>query len=105
LSRWAITVLQAASITPEPTNSFWLRKWEIKSLPADGEPKLAVFNTGGMLWSSEGFIYDEADQVALPPEQQSIKWKTRAEEVAELSCGPYEAIALCGHFYYGGFSV
>jgi hypothetical protein len=77
---------------------------EVNNLPADGQPKLIVFNRGGMIWSSEGFIYDEADQVALPPEQQSVKWKLRAEDTAELSCGPYEAIPLWGHFYYGGFS-
>jgi hypothetical protein len=77
---------------------------EVNKLSADGQPKLIVFNRGGMIWSSEGFIYDEADQVALPPKQQSVNWKLRAEETAELSCGPYEAIPLWGHFYYGGFS-
>lgn len=77
---------------------------EIKNLPDTGEPRLIVFNRGGMIWASEGFIYDEADEAALPPEQQSVKWKIRAENTAELSCGPYEAIPLWGHFYYGGFS-
>jgi hypothetical protein len=45
----------------------------IRKLPADNQPKLLVFNRGGMLWSSEGFIYDEADEVALAPAQQSPK--------------------------------
>jgi hypothetical protein len=77
---------------------------EIKSLPVEGEPKLLVFNRGGMIWSSEGFIYDESDELKLRPERRSIKWNARAYNTAELSCGNYSSISLWGHFYYGAFS-
>ena len=77
---------------------------EIKSLPVGDEPKLLIFNRGGMLWSSEGFIYDESDELSLLPERRSMKWKARAYNTEELSCGKYSATPLWGHFYFGAFS-
>lgn len=39
--------------------------------PRTGEPVLRVWNRGGMIWHSSDIVYDESDEVALPPGQQS----------------------------------
>lgn len=38
---------------------------EIRATPPDGKPRLQVFNRGGMIWASRGFVYDESDEVVL----------------------------------------
>jgi hypothetical protein len=53
--------------------------------PTNGEPRLLVFNRGGMLWASRGFVYDERDEVIRDPSVQSSAWKNRSPEFrAEL---------------------
>ena len=73
----------------------------VAALPDQGAPKLAVFNRGGMIWSSQGVVYDATDEVALPPERQSPAWKERASR-SELACG-YSVVPLRDHFYLGYF--
>ncbi len=81
----------------------------IANLPLTNEPKLLVFNNGGMLWASAGYVYDENDEVLLPPERRSIQWKVRAGNT-ELAC-PGSAVrpfltglSLSKHFYLASFT-
>jgi hypothetical protein len=73
----------------------------IDALPRTGEPKLVVFNRGGMVWHSEGVVYDESDEVVRPQADRTTAWKLRASNT-ELGCG-YWAGALSGHFYLADF--
>jgi hypothetical protein len=75
---------------------------EIASLPADWTPRLAVFDWGGMVWCSIGLVYDETDQVALPPGRQSSVWQARASGT-ELSCEGYGVQPLWDHYYLASF--
>lgn len=74
----------------------------IEHLPDGHTPKLVVFNWGGMIWSSAGVIYDQSDEVTLPPEQQSPAWLERASKT-ELGCGGYSVTSVGGHFYLAAF--
>jgi hypothetical protein len=71
------------------------------ALPKTGQPKLAVFNRGGMVWASKGIVYDESDEVTLPPGRQSSAWVERASHT-ELTCG-FWVRPLGSHFYLGYF--
>jgi len=71
---------------------------QVSLLPRDGRPRLAVFNWGGMIWSSRGVVYDESDEIALPLGQQSADWNARARS-GELGCGNWDARRLSSHFY------
>jgi hypothetical protein len=70
--------------------------------PRDGAPRLLVFNRGGMIWASSGVVYDESDEVALPPGRQSAAWQARADR-SELGCGNFYVTPLLGHFYLADF--
>jgi len=74
----------------------------IKSLPDTGQPKLLVINWGGMVWASNGVIYDASDEAALPAGKQSADWIERASRT-ELSCGGYSITPMGGHFYLADF--
>jgi hypothetical protein len=63
------------------------------------EPRLLVFDRGGMLWSSRGFVYDESDEVLRRPSLQSAAWKVRVGGT-ELSCDGYYARPFPGHFEF-----
>jgi hypothetical protein len=52
---------------------------------------------------SRGIVYDESDEVELPPGQQSAVWKARAD-LGDLSCGKWDARRLSSHFYLVGFA-
>jgi len=74
----------------------------LETMPRAREPKLVVFNWGGMIWASAGVVYDESDEVVLPSEQQSAGWKRRADNT-ELGCGKYYINPMGGHFYLAEF--
>ncbi len=74
----------------------------VQALPTTDGPRLVVFNRGGMIWASEGYVYDESDEVMLPPNKQSAAWKNKASH-SELSCDGYSAYPLWGHFYIAYF--
>jgi hypothetical protein len=74
----------------------------IASMPATEQPRLIVFNWGGMIWASRGLVYDESDQVALPPGQQSEAWLAQAAS-SELGCRGYSVQALWSHYYLAQF--
>ena len=75
----------------------------IASLPANDRPRLAVFNWGGMVWASRGLVYDESDEVALPPGHQSPAWMANPYR-AELACqGGYSIRPLWSHYYLASF--
>ena len=61
---------------------------EIRGTPSNGAPRLLVFNRGGMIWASRGYVYDESDEVVREGSRQSASWKSRAYNT-ELSCGYY----------------
>lgn len=73
----------------------------IAAMPNDA-PKLVVFNRGGMIWASGGVVYDDSDEVRLPPGEQSAAWKARADR-SELGCGGFHVTPLFGHFYLADF--
>jgi hypothetical protein len=75
---------------------------QVALLPIDGKPRLAVFIWGGMIWSFRGVVYDESDEIALPPGNQSAAWKANPD-LGELSCGNWDARRLSSHFYLVGF--
>jgi hypothetical protein len=74
----------------------------ISELPDNGQPRLAVFNWGGMIWASRGLVYDESDEVALPPGKQSATWLANPA-LAELSCGGFGVQPLWAHYYLVSF--
>jgi hypothetical protein len=76
---------------------------QVALLPADDKPRIAVFNWGGMIWSSQGVVYDESDEIALPLGQQSAAWLDKARET-ELDCGHWNENRLWYHYYLVSFS-
>lgn len=74
----------------------------IADLPRDGRPRLAVFDWGGMIWVSRGLVYDESDEVALPPGRQSAQWLADPR-LAELDCGGFIVQPLWSHYYLASF--
>ena len=77
---------------------------EVGATRKPGEPVLRVWNWGGMFWSTKGVVYDESDEIALPPDQQSVAWKNRASSRrGELACGGYGFEPLGAHFYLAYF--
>jgi hypothetical protein len=74
----------------------------VNSLPGTGQPKLAVFDWGGMVWASTGVVYDESDQLMLPPQKRTSDWVARAS-TTELACGGYRATPVARHFYIVDF--
>jgi hypothetical protein len=76
------------------TRSYYDRK--IAGLPAN-QPRLAVFDWGGMVWSGHELVYDASDQIMLPWGHQSAPWLALAKNT-ELSCG-YGAQPLWAHYY------
>jgi hypothetical protein len=69
---------------------------QIAKLPADQGPRLAVFNWGGFV-VSHGVVYDESDEIVVPPIKQSPEWNKRIVGT-ELECG-FSGYALGDHFY------
>jgi hypothetical protein len=82
------------------THSYY--EQQVALLPADDKPRVAVFTWGGMLWASKGVVYDESDEVALPPGQQSAEWKANPH-IGELRCGNWNAHRLWSHYYLVAF--
>jgi len=58
--------------------------------------RLEVFRWGGF-GVSHGVVYDESDEILLPPEMQSADWKRRIRGT-ELMCGVWGE-PLGDHFY------
>jgi hypothetical protein len=75
---------------------------QIAALPAGQRPRLVVFDWGGMAWASSGLVYDDTDQVSLPPGRQSADWLEEANH-SELSCEGYGVRPLWGHYYLVSF--
>src|ERR1700729_3332459 len=75
---------------------------QVALLPADDKPRVAVFDWGGMIWSSRGVVYDESDEIALPLGQQSAAWRDRAGET-ELRCRHWHEDRLWSHYYLVNF--
>lgn len=82
------------------TRAYYSR--QIAILPNSEKPRFAIFNWGGMLWSSRGVVYDESDEIALPIGQQSATWRANPN-LEELSCGKWHARRLSSHFYLVDF--
>ena len=76
---------------------------QVALLPADDKPGEAVFNWGGMIWSSRGVVYDESDEIALPVGQQSAAWRDKAAKT-ELGCGHWHENRLWSHYYLVSFA-
>lgn len=77
---------------------------EVAMLPADERPRIRVFEWGGMLFAWRDLVYDESDEVALPPGQQSDAWKQNDRYGREFSCGHWSARRLWAHYYIVDFS-
>jgi hypothetical protein len=75
---------------------------EISALPPTDRPRLVVFNWGGMIWASRGLVFDESDEVALPPGHQSVAWLDNPGR-AELACAGYAVQPLWSHYYLAQF--
>lgn len=71
---------------------------EIRAIPSDGKPRLLVFNRGGMVWASRGYVFDESDELVHAEFLRSSGWKTQASQT-ELGCG-YFAEPFPGHFSF-----
>jgi hypothetical protein len=81
---------------------------EISNLPHQDGPRIATFvwrdlNGFGLALGYEFLVYDESDEIALPPEKRSAVWKKNAG--SDLECkltGVYHAF---GHYYFVGHGV
>ena len=81
---------------------------EVRPISSDGAPRLLVFNRGGMIWSSRGYVYDESDEILRTESMRSTDWKARAEQT-ELSCGYYadpfpRYFSFTQHWYIASFN-
>ena len=76
--------------------SSYLKK--VPATPPNREPRLLVFNRGGMVWASRGYVYDESDEILREEPLRSAGWRARADGT-ELSCG-YYARPFPGHFAF-----
>jgi hypothetical protein len=81
---------------------------EIGATPLGGEPRLIVFNRGGMIWASRGYVYDESDEVMREEPLRSPSWKVRADNT-ELNCGYYAEpfpghLSFTQHWYIASFN-
>jgi hypothetical protein len=81
---------------------------EIRITPPDGEPQLLVFNRGGMIWASRGYVYDESDEIMRNEPLRSANWRTRADGT-ELTCGFYAQpfpgrFSFAQHWYLASFN-
>jgi hypothetical protein len=78
---------------------------EVARLPNSGS-RFHEWNWGGLLFASRGITYDETDQLALPPDQQSARLKARMRNT-DLFCGgdtPIGEVRPLGrHYYLTGF--
>lgn len=74
----------------------------IAALPTNQRPRVIVFNWGGMVWASRGLVYDETDQVSLPPGHQSAEWLAQTSN-SELGCKGYSVQSLWDHYYLASF--
>ena len=52
-----------------------------------------------MLGPTEEVIYDESDETALPPAQQTDDWRERVGYTSEFFTCSYGQLHLYGHFY------
>jgi hypothetical protein len=77
---------------------------EVALLPADDHPRFRVFEWGGMLFAWRDLIYDESDEVALPPGGQSSAWKENDRNRGEFDCGHWNARRLWAHYYIVDFT-
>ncbi len=68
--------------------------------------QLVEFNWGGMLFASDGVVYDETDEISLPKDHRSAAWQAR-ERNTDLMCGKSDLIGpiqpLWGHYYLAHF--
>lgn len=81
---------------------------QIESTPSGGAPRLLVFNRGGMIWASRGYVYDESDEILRAEPQQSTDWKIRASQT-ELTCGYFAetfpgSFSFTKHWYIASFN-
>jgi hypothetical protein len=70
----------------------------VRATPTNGEPRLITFNLGGMSWASQGFVYDESDEIMRGPSMRSPHWTARSQN-SELSCG-YGAVPMPGPYTF-----
>ena len=80
----------------------------IHDAPLDGEPRLLVFNRGGISWASRGYVYDENDEITREKHLRSAKWTAQAD-ATELTCGYYAQpfpgrLSFTRHWYLASFS-
>jgi hypothetical protein len=75
----------------------------VERLQPGGQPRIVVFNWGGMVWASRGVVYDESEEVALPSGRQSAAWLA-SSGLAELRYGGFSARPLWSHYYLVSFS-
>jgi hypothetical protein len=72
----------------------------IASLPT--HPRIAEFDWDGMVWVTFAVVYDESDELTLPPQRQSAAWREQAK--ANLVCDGYGVIQpFWAHYYLVSF--
>jgi hypothetical protein len=76
---------------------------ETANLPSDGKPRLAEFEWDGFSsLVTFAVVYDESDQVTLPPERQTAAWQEQAKH--QLSCEGYGVVqSFWAHYYLVSF--
>jgi len=114
----ASALFPRALLTPLLSVGDYLRFWvnrssylaEVATVPRrcqrgcaqDRGPRLVRFPLGGFFLNPQEIVYDESDEIALPPEQQSDGWLHRAG--GEYGVCHYGLLHLEGHFYKVSFS-
>lgn len=71
----------------------------IAHLPPDGRPRLAVFSWGDSMSHSPGLVYDESDEIILPPGKRSVRWLTDPKLVQVTCGGDFGVQTLWSHYY------
>lgn len=74
----------------------------VADLPAGTHPRIVEFDWDGIPSITFAVVFDDSDEIALPPEQQSIEWRVQAK--GRLICDGYGVVqAFWGHYYLVSF--
>jgi hypothetical protein len=78
---------------------------EVAQLPKD-HVRFAEVNWGGLLFGSDGVVYDETDEIGMPKSRRSAAWQARARDT-DLMCHTSDLVGpvtpLWGHYFLAEF--
>jgi len=103
----SVTILRALSHVWDHAR-FWAcsasYEAHISALPGDQGRRFAAFSWGGFMLNPVYLVYDESDEVGLPPDQRTKAWLARSGQLGEFSVCKDGAHRVRAHYYVVHFS-